>query len=77
MVGRRRRSRLHGSDIDSASMTETSPTPAELPSNEPLPTVESAFDVWLNRGLHQLFDDVAKEPIPDELLKLILDDKNK
>jgi hypothetical protein len=32
---------------------------------------DSAFDVWLNRGLHELFDDVAKEPIPDELLKLL------
>ena len=32
---------------------------------------EAAFDVWLQRGLHQMFDDVAREPIPDELLKLI------
>ena len=36
---------------------------------------ESAFDQWLNRGLHELFDDVANEPIPEELLKLIEDDK--
>lgn len=36
---------------------------------------ESPFDQWLTRGLHQLFDDVAKEPIPDELLRLIQDDK--
>ena len=35
---------------------------------------ESAFDQWLTRGLHQMFDDVAKEPIPDELLKMIEDD---
>lgn len=38
---------------------------------------DAAFDVWLNRGLHQLFDDVANEPIPDELLKLIEEDKPK
>ena len=31
----------------------------------------SAFDVWLERGLHKLFDDVAGEPIPPELLQLI------
>ena len=37
---------------------------------------ESAFDQWLNRGLHQLFDEVAKEPIPEELLKLIEEDKS-
>lgn len=32
---------------------------------------EAAFDMWLQRGLHQLFDQVAKEPIPEELLRLI------
>jgi anti-sigma factor NepR-like protein len=30
-----------------------------------------AFDVWLQQGLHKLYDSVAKEPVPDELLKLI------
>jgi len=33
-----------------------------------------AFDVWLQQGLHKLYDSVAKEPIPDELLKLIEQD---
>lgn len=32
---------------------------------------DDAFDIWLKRGLHQLFDDVAKEPIPEELLRLL------
>lgn len=36
---------------------------------------DSAFDVWLNRGLHQMFDDVVREPIPEELLKLIEEDR--
>ncbi len=36
-----------------------------------------AFDLWLRRGLHELYDEVAKEPIPPEILKLIEDDKNK
>ena len=36
-----------------------------------------AFDLWLQRGLHQLFDEVAREPIPEELLKIIEDDRNK
>jgi len=34
-----------------------------------------AFDIWLQRGLHQLYDSVAKEPIPDELLQLIEQDR--
>ncbi len=38
---------------------------------------EAAFDVWLNRSLHQMFDDVAQEPVPDELLRLIEDDRTK
>lgn len=36
---------------------------------------EDAFEVWLRRGLHQLFDDVAKEPVPAELLKIIEEDR--
>ncbi len=35
-----------------------------------------AFDIWLQRGLHQLYDSVAKEPIPDDLLKLIEQDRS-
>lgn len=34
-----------------------------------------AFDIWLQQGLHRLYDSVAKEPIPDELLKLIEQDQ--
>ncbi|MGI4745433.1 MAG: NepR family anti-sigma factor [Janthinobacterium lividum] len=36
---------------------------------------DSAFDQWLQRGLHQMFDDVANEPVPEDLLKLIQDDR--
>ncbi len=38
---------------------------------------DKAFDHWLQRGLHELFDEVAKEPIPDDLLRLIEEDKKK
>ncbi len=38
---------------------------------------EAAFDLWLQRGLHQLFDSVANEPVPDDLLKLIEEDRKK
>jgi hypothetical protein len=38
---------------------------------------EAAFDLWLNRGLHQLYDDVAREPIPDELLRIIEADRSR
>ncbi|MBN9563291.1 MAG: hypothetical protein J0H14_21590 [Alphaproteobacteria bacterium] len=38
---------------------------------------DEAFDLWLHRGLHKLFDDVADEPIPPELLKIIEEDREK
>lgn len=38
---------------------------------------DAAFDLWLERGLHQLFDSVAAEPIPDSLLKIIEQDRAK
>ncbi len=38
---------------------------------------DKAFDQWLQRGLHDLFDQVAREPIPDDLLRLIEEDRKK
>lgn len=39
--------------------------------------VDRAFDLWLQRGLHQLYDQVAREPLPEELLRLIEDDRSR
>ena len=36
---------------------------------------DAAFDTWLQRGLHAMYDDIAREPIPDELLRLIEQDR--
>jgi hypothetical protein len=38
---------------------------------------ESAFDLWLNHRLHQLYDSVAQEPLPPELLRLIETDRTR
>jgi hypothetical protein len=38
---------------------------------------ESAFDMWLQRELQKMFSDVTQEPIPDDLLRLIDQDKLK
>lgn len=64
-----------GPDMIHLPMThrKTSP-PQPVPTTRP---ADSAFDVWLNRGLHELFDDVAKEPIPEELLRLLRGDEEK
>lgn len=37
--------------------------------------VDKAFEIWLRRGLHQLYDTVAKEPIPENLLRMIEEDR--
>lgn len=47
----------------------------ETGSNQSVP--DAAFDLWLQRSLHQLFDRVAKEPIPEELVRLIEQDRKK
>ncbi|HYF06889.1 MAG TPA: NepR family anti-sigma factor [Acetobacteraceae bacterium] len=36
---------------------------------------DAAFDLWLERSLRALYDGVAKEPIPEDLLKLIEKDR--
>ena len=35
------------------------------------------FDLWLKRGLNQIYDDVTSEPIPEDLLRLIEEDRKK
>lgn len=29
------------------------------------------FDMWLHKQLHAMYDEIASEPLPDDLLKLI------
>lgn len=38
---------------------------------------DKAFDTWLNRGLHELFDKVSQEPVPDDLLRIIEEKREK
>lgn len=40
-------------------------------------SVENAFDIWLQRHLHLLYDDALREPMPPELLRLIEADRDK
>lgn len=32
---------------------------------------ERPFDVWLQKQLHAMYDEIASEPLPDDLLGLI------
>ena len=32
---------------------------------------ERPFDMWLQKQLHAMYDEIASEPLPDDLLNLI------
>ena len=51
--------------------------PATADAEQEGEAVDNAFDLWLRRGLHQLYDTVAKEPIPEALLRMIEEDRDK
>lgn len=59
------------------SMKQRKDKPVPAPQPKASRPSEAAFDVWLRRGLHELFDEVAREPLPEELLKLLEDDRKK
>ncbi len=50
-------------------------SPAGAGADQEGEAVDGAFDLWLRRGLHQLYDTVAKEPIPEALLRMIEEDR--
>ena len=57
--------------------TMAKPKGPALSTTKKARTSGSAFDVWLQRGLHEIYDKVANEPIPDDLLKMIDDDRKR
>lgn len=46
------------------------PTAPEAPAPE-----DDAFDLWLRESLRVAFDDIASEPIPEDLLRMIEEDR--
>jgi hypothetical protein len=39
-------------------------------------SADAAFDIWLQRGLRDVYGEVAEEPIPPEILSLIENSRN-
>jgi len=35
------------------------------------PAMERPFDMWLQKQLHAMYDEIAAEPLPDDLVHLI------
>ena len=53
---------------------ESKEAPAAMPAKparRAAASADEAFDLWLERGLHAVFDKVTQETIPPELLALI------
>lgn len=57
--------------------SDDDPPAAGPGSRKPRPKARAAFDIWLDRGLHSMFDQIANEPVPEELLRLIETDRTK
>ena len=49
--------------------------PMEDERGSELPCSDSAFDQWLTHHLGKLYDPVVNEPLPHELIRLILQRK--
>lgn len=47
------------------------PRPPKRVSEQDADKTSRYFDEYVNRGLHELFDGVVREPIPDSILKLL------
>lgn len=41
------------------------------------PLSERPFDMWLHKQLHAMYDEIAAEPLPDDLVNLIERDAGK
>ena len=41
------------------------------------PTTERPFDMWLQKQLHAMYDEIAAEPLPNDLVNLIERDADK
>ena len=42
--------------------------PSDRPASK---TGERPFDMWLQKQLHAMYDEITNEPLPDDLLNLI------
>ncbi|MFC7737064.1 hypothetical protein ACFQX4_14685 [Roseomonas sp. GCM10028921] len=45
------------------------------PAQPPDPTDADPFDLWLRRSLHQRWDAALEEQTPEDLLRLVSDDR--
>lgn len=72
----RRRSGQSSTTLAPASGSKPAAVGSRLSGGKPAASpARNAFDVFLDRGLHTMFDSVKDEPIPDELIRIIQEDR--
>jgi hypothetical protein len=59
---------------DNRPRREASGSPARSRTKGP---TERPFDKWLQKQLHAMYDEIASEPLPNDLMKLIEHDARK
>jgi hypothetical protein len=62
------KNKANGSPIGSESVKSNAPSK---------PSRERPFDMWLQKQLHSMYDEIAAEPLPTDLLNLIDKDADK
>ena len=58
-----------------AEAKEPSRKPPRHAAAEWLTEEEDAFDLWLRQSLHEAFDTAVAEPVPENILRLIEEDR--
>jgi hypothetical protein len=59
--------------LDTLASPEEGSSPAPSPTKPP-PRDACAFDVWLHGELARLYDSALREPLPEELLRILRED---
>ena len=60
---------------DSETRARDEPEPRPWPLGGRAVDEGDAFDLWLRRGLRRAFGAIAAEPVPEDLLRLIEEDR--
>ena len=68
------RSECAMADDDKPNKNKTPVTPPRSKMKSP---EERPFDLWLHKQLHAMYDEIASEPLPNDLLNLIDQDAAK
>ena len=56
---------------DDKPSDDAKPGRGDLPRPRGKASAERPFDMWLQKQLHAMYDEIASEPLPNDLLRMI------